>query len=819
MRAQMAQRGQQLDESQKALAEKDAALEEKEAALVEKSNALSRSLWQRKATERQLAGLQASLDRIMSTYSWRLTSPLRGVMDALIAIRWKLYVSWYVLSHRDSLTRPSDVTTASHLILDNSPLEEESTKPAIPASTIEGHLEPDGKNYPTCQAFTKTGQDLVQADDDGALELFTGSGVQEFPASAVVGVGSRERPKVSVIIPAFNQAKLTRECLNSLYFHIAGSPFEVVVVDDGSSDETPSLQQEMPWVRYIRREQNRGFGATCNLGATEARGEYLVFLNNDTTVCDGWMDALLETFEDWPRAGLVGSKLVYLDGTLQECGGLVFGDGSAANYGRGGDPQDPRYCFARETDYVSAAAMMIRADLFHEIGGFDSRYEPAYYEDTDLAFHVRERGLQVVINPHAVVRHHEGGTAGRDTNKGIKRYQVVNHKKFLERWQDVLSGYPLPPTGAPRPPKTGPRVMIIDWIVPRTDRDSGSVRMAGILRALRGLECHVTLIPRELRTQDGDEIPLEKIGVEILRSPHIQSVDRYLMEEGGTFDYVIVSRRETAMMHMDSVYRYCTNAKLVYDTCDLHFVREERELDLGRSDLDQSEIEKMKALEFEFISRSDITFVVSPEEQETLRRIFPQHDVRILSNIVEPRPTTRPFGERSGIIFIGYFMHPPNIDGVLWFAREVLPELAHLGLKPAFHVVGSNPPPEVLELESEQITIHGYVPDVEPLFNTCRLSVAPLRYGAGVKGKINQSLALGVPCVTTSIGAEGMFMENGVNGMVADEAIDFASAIGAAYQSEERWSQLREGGLETTKKYFSPEVAQAVLAELVFQRP
>ena len=575
----------------------------------------------------------------------------------------------------------------------------------------------------------------------------------------------------------------------------------------------------MPWVRYIRREKNRGFGATCNLGAAEARGKFLVFLNNDTTVCDGWMDALLETFEQWPRAGIVGSKLVYLDGTLQECGGLVFQDGSAANYGRGGDPQDPRYCFGRETDYVSGAAMMIRADLFHQIGGFDARYEPAYYEDTDLAFHVRERGLQVVIQPHAVVRHHEGGTAGRDTSKGIKRYQVVNHKKFMERWQDALATYPPPPTGVPRPRKTGPRVLIVDWIVPRTDRDSGSVRMSGILHALRRLECHVTLVPRELRTQDGDELPLEKIGVEIMRSPHIQSVDGYLREEGGTFDYVIVSRRETAMMHMDSVYRNCTNAKLVYDTCDLHFVREERESVLGRSDFNRSEIDKMKALELEFISRSDIALVVSTYEQETLHRIIPEQDVRILSNIVEPRPTQRPFADRSGILFIGYFMHPPNIDGVLWFAREVLPELARLGLEPSFHVVGSNPPPEVLELESEQIKIHGYVPDVEPLFDSCRLSVAPLRYGAGVKGKINQSMALGVPCVTTSIGGEGMHMEDGVNGMVADEAFHFASAIEVAYQSEERWSQLREGGFQTTQKYFSPEVAQAVLAELVFQRP
>jgi glycosyltransferase involved in cell wall biosynthesis len=305
--------------------------------------------------------------------------------------------------------------------------------------------------------------------------------------------------------------------------------------------------------------------------------------------------------------------------------------------------------------------------------------------------------------------------------------------------------------------------------------------------------------------------------VEVLRGPHIKSLNRYLTEEGETFDYVLVSRRDTAVLHFNSIERHCTNAKIVYDTCDLHFLREGRQVALGNSAARQRDLDTMKALELEFVARSDITLVVSPEEQDVLHRILPQHDVRILSNIVEPRPTPRTFAERSGMIFIGYFQHTPNVDGVLWFAREVLPELACHGLAPPFHVVGSHPPREVLKLESEQIKIHGYVPDVEPLFDQCLLSVAPLRYGAGVKGKINQSLALGGPCVTTSVGAEGIFIENGVSGMVADEASDFASAIAAVYQSEELWSKLREAGLRNTEKYFSPAVAQAMLAELVFQ--
>jgi GT2 family glycosyltransferase/glycosyltransferase involved in cell wall biosynthesis len=622
-------------------------------------------------------------------------------------------------------------------------------------------------------------------------------------------------PAVSIIIPAFNQAHLTRLCLDSLHRHAASLPFEVLLVDDASTDDTPLIADEMPWVRCFRQEQNGGFGAACNFGATKARGEYLVFLNNDTTVSEGWLDALRETFDNWPKAGLVGSKLVLTDGTMQECGSLLFRDGSAANYGRGGDPRDPRYCYARETDYVSGAAIMIRKDMFDSLNGFDDLYEPAYYEDTDLALRIRERGLQVVVNPHAEVTHVEGGTAGTDTSKGIKRYQVINQAKFLDRWRETLAHFPVRPSDEPGLRRLGPKVLVIDWIIPRPDRDSGSLRMTGILRALRALDCHVTVAARDMSCETGYELPLEKVGIEVLRRPYIASVDRYLAENGGDFDYVIVSRRDTANLHIDSVTRYCTNARIIFDTCDLHFIRESRQAEIDGTKVSARELESMKALELDLIQSSDTTLVVSPEERDVLKEMLPEHDIRIVSNILDVQPTERGFSERKGLLFIGWFLHKPNLDGVLWFIKEVLPDLADRGLEPVFHVVGSDPPQELLSLESEQIKIHGYVPNVEPLFDASRLSVAPLRYGAGVKGKINQSLALGVPCVTTTIGAEGVFIENEVNGMVADAASDFASAIERAYKSEQLWSKLREEGLRNIEQHFSPEVATSVLRDII----
>src|SRR5690606_29834574 len=198
------------------------------------------------------------------------------------------------------------------------------------------------------------------------------------------------------------------------------APLEVCVVDDGSPDDSPAGLPAVHGLRYHRRADNGGFIAACNDGAAIARGQYLVFLNNDTVPQPGWLDALLETFSDHPGAGLVGAQLLYPDGRLQEAGGVVFDDGSGWNYGRNQSPADPRYAYLREVDYASGAAIAIPRTLFEQVGRFDTRYAPAYYEDTDLAFAVRAAGRRVLYQPAARVVHDEGGTAGTDLSSGAK---------------------------------------------------------------------------------------------------------------------------------------------------------------------------------------------------------------------------------------------------------------------------------------------------------------------------------------------------------------------------------------------------------------
>jgi GT2 family glycosyltransferase len=625
-----------------------------------------------------------------------------------------------------------------------------------------------------------------------------------------------QRPaEIAIVIPVYNHVDVTLACLDALARHRSRWNFEVIVVDDGSRDLTPRLVGSIPGVRYFRAQENQGFIRSCNLGAEAAEADYVVFLNNDTIVNDAWLDELRGTFDLWPNAGLVGSKLVWPNGRMQECGSLIYRDGSAENYGREGDPADPRYCYARETDYVTGAAIMISRRLFKQLNGFDELYAPAYYEDVDLAFKVRERGLRVVVNPLAVVTHNEGHTAGMDVGVGAKRYQVVNREKFRERWKSVLEGFP--ERGA-RERLTGrqDRILVIDWAVPRPDRDAGSVRIAAILRILRDLEYRVTFVSRDASYDPFYGPQLERMGIEVLRKPHIASVGEYLESNGREFGHVIVSRRDVAALHMEAVKASCPDARVIFDTVDLHFIREmrQREVEAKHNAPLAAYFDANRMKEIEFVKMADVTVVVSNYERDVLKSMFNDVDVRVVSTIHEPRPTPRAFRERAGLLFVGYFAHTPNADAVRWFVREVLPLIRLTDPEFRVHIVGSDPPDDILGMTSDRVTIHGYVADVEELFDRCKISIAPLRYGAGVKGKIGQSLALGVPCVTTSIGAEGMGLEDGVSGMIADSAADFAAKIERLYTDADLWTALRNRGFEVIERNMSVSAARRELGQL-----
>lgn len=621
-----------------------------------------------------------------------------------------------------------------------------------------------------------------------------------------------DEPWVSVIIPVHGKLAYTLACLRSIARHGANAAFELIVVDDASPDDTAATLARVGGVRLLRNEANLGFIRSCNAGAAAARGSHLLFLNNDTQVTAGWLDRLLDCFAEEAGCGVVGSRLAYPDGRLQEAGGIVFADASGWNYGRFESPDDPRFLYRRDVDYVSGASFMIEAALFHQLGGFDRRYAPAYYEDTDLAFATRAAGRRVIYQPESLVIHFEGISSGTDLASGTKRYQVINREKFAAKWAQALALQPAPGTAAEQAiQKDSRHILMIDALAPDPARDSGSLRIVNIMRLLREQGWRVSFMADNRLATPQEIALLGRLGVQTLCKPWTPPLARWLAREGRGLDAVMLCRHYVAAPNLHLVRRLAPRARLLFDTVDLHFLREQRAADLTGNASLQQQARLSRKRELAVIAAVDITLVVSPVERELLAAQMPQAQVELLSNVHEVPGRRAGFAAREGLVFVGGFGHPPNEDAVRWLVEAIYPRIRVRRPDIALHLVGDIPQAARLALAGEGIHIHGRVPDLAPWMDGCRVALAPLRYGAGVKGKVNMAMSYGLPVVATSIAAEGMRLVDGDNALLADDADALAQAVLQLYDDEALWLHLSDRGLDNVREHFSFDAARATL--------
>ena len=640
-------------------------------------------------------------------------------------------------------------------------------------------------------------------------------GLQQIAPLTLNTCPAHQRPKVSIVIPVYGQHHYTFNCLLSLALKTDLSTVEVIVVDDASPEAARSAMTQVQGVKWLRNPQNLGFIGSCNAGAAEACGEFVLMLNNDVQVTAGWLDALLAVFSLRSDAGIAGARLVYPNGQLQEAGGIVWQDGSAWNWGRNGDPELPLYKYLRPADYCSGACLLLRMSDWENLRGFDTAFTPAYYEDTDLAFRVRMAGKVVYYQPEAVIVHYEGISSGTDVSQGAKKHQIINQVTFFDRWKTTLSTHRLNGVEPLREVNRWARhhMLIVEACMITPDQDSGSVRMQALLEILVGMGVHVTFVAENLEYRQPSVRDLQQQGVEVWYSPHIQSVTQLLEQRGALFDTVMICRHYIASPLIAAVRQHAPQAQLWFDTVDLHYLREERMATLEQSSRLANVAAVTKQQESGVIASCDLTFVVSPVEQAILAQTLPDAKIAILSNIHEPLDHTPGFSEREGLLFVGGFQHPPNVDAVTWFVQEVWPLVHAQAPEINVRIVGSKMPDNLRSLAGPGIEILGFVQDIDPLLAQSRISIAPLRYGAGVKGKVNQAMSHGLPVVATPAAVEGMDLTHGAHVLVADTPLAYAQEIIRLYNDPVLWQQLVEGGKTNIGKNFSRDVARQVLAK------
>ncbi|MFC2470256.1 glycosyltransferase [Lachnoanaerobaculum gingivalis] len=632
-----------------------------------------------------------------------------------------------------------------------------------------------------------------------------------------------ENPKVSIIIPVYNQIHYTYACLVSILENTEGFDYEIIIADDVSTDATKEIDKFVSGLVIARNESNQGFLKNCNNAAKKARGEYIFFLNNDTTVQKDWLPSLIRLLESDKSIGMVGSKLIYPDGRLQEAGGIIWSDGSGWNYGRCDDPNKPEYNYVRDVDYISGAAIMLSRKLWEEIGGFDERYAPAYCEDSDLAFEVRKRGLRVVYQPLSVVTHFEGVSNGTDVNgTGLKRYQVENNKKLQEKWSEEFKNQydnvGVPNAFRARERSRGKKVILfVDHYVPTFDKDAGSKTTFQYIKMFIERGYVVKFLPDNFAKSEPYTSILEQMGVEVLYGNEMRTnIFEWIENNQANIDIAYLNRPHIATKYIDFI-KEKTNIKVIYYGHDLHFLRERREYELTGDVERKNASAYWKSMELDLMRKASISYYPSNVEVDYIHTFDKKINAKAITAYVFEKFGNIDYNPdiREGVLFVGGFSHPPNADALKYFLDNMWDEI-YAQIKAPFYIVGSNATDEIKALHNEAkgIIFKGFVSEEElkELYEKVRLVVVPLRYGAGVKGKVIEALYYNDPVITTSVGAEGI--DNSYNQMlVADEPADFVEKCVNLYNDKEALKAMSKAADDYVRNKHSIEAVWEIIRE------
>lgn len=618
---------------------------------------------------------------------------------------------------------------------------------------------------------------------------------------------------VSILIPVHNKFEYTYHCLASIFLQGNKCSYEIIIIDDCSTDQTTEIKKIFENIKVISNIENLGFLRSCNKAAKVAKGKYITLLNNDTEVCFGWLDELLDVFGRYKQVGAVGAKLINADGSLQEAGGIIWDNGQPWNLGRNENPFSPEWSYVRKCDYLSGAALMISAQAWSLVDGLSDEFAPCYYEDTDLAFKLRAKGYSTLYCPHAEVIHFEGISHGRDTSSGMKKYQLFNSPKFASKWHNefVYNGrMEQENVWRNKDRDIRYRCLVIDYATPEPDKNAGAYAAVEEMKLLQAYGFKLTFMPENHAHFGKYTTNLQKLGIECIHAPFYLSAEDLLQKRGKEYDLIYITRYDVAERHIELVRKY-TNAKVLFNNADLHFLRELRaNLIQNKADLSGP----LATRDRELCLMRKVDAILSYNEAE--HAVIASHNLR-QDNIFKcpwvltPHQPKTPFEKRFGIAFLGGYKHYPNVEAVNFFVKEVMPLIRAKRKDIDFYIYGSDMPEEFSAFSPKDgIIAKGYVENLSDVFEGHRIFVAPLLSGAGVKGKVLEAISWGMPTVISPVAAESTGLVNGVSTFVVEKPKEWVEVIETLYGAHEVLASISEQALLLTRRNYSFQNALSI---------
>jgi len=741
-----------------------------------RQNELIRSLRkQLETTERELANQKWVFEQFMKSPSWRLTFPIRWLAKQLRTVR-----DW-LIGKPQPLPQPAAVEIT----------EIDDTEVAQASLELKQFL---------------TGLYRIQLESF----LTTGTPLQ---------LPETPDPEISVLLVLFNRAELTMACLRSLAENYR-ERLEVIIVDNASQDETAQLLDQLRGARILRNKENQNFLLAVKQAAREAKGRYLLILNNDAQVLPGTIQSALQTIQSGADIGAVGGRLILLDSSLQEAGSIIWRDGSCLGYGRGDNPFAPMYMFRRDVDYCSGAFLLTPRTLWERLGGFDERFKPAYYEETDYCTRVWESGLRVVYDPNSVLLHYE--FASSDSSKSAIDLQRNHQDIFASRHQKRLATHYAPDVSSillARMKHSGiRRILFIDDRVPHTWLGSGFPRARAMVLALLKQKCFVTFYPLSVVDETWksvySDMPPE---LEFMIGYGPPLLETFLSNRRDYYDTIFISRPHNMRILkpiLDAHPDWFEHTEIVYDAEAIFVTREITLRQITGTPLSPDEIKGRFQQEVALAEAADCVIAVSNSDAAEFRK-YGLHNVQVVGHSLEPCPTERPFEERRGFLFVGAIHEEtsPNGDSMIWFLDEILPKIqAVLGMDVPVTIAGVNKSERIRQLAGPSVVITGHMADLTDLYDSARVFIAPTRYAAGIPHKVHEAAARGLPIVATQLLGTQLGWSDGEPLLTGSDADSFAAKCIELYNDRTLWTRLRNGALNRIQAECSREAFEDNIA-------